>query len=64
MIIWIQPKCSLISIGGGLINISFITFRNIVRSTIIFAFDGPLEVSSDEQFKVRGKFTLSVEEYI
>lgn len=58
-----KPRCSLISIRGGFINISSITFSNAVRSTIRFAFDGPLDVSSDEQFKVRGKLTLSVEEY-
>lgn len=56
------PRCSLISIRGGFINLSSITFSNAVRSTVRFAFDGPLDVS-DEQFKLQGRLTLSVEGY-
>ncbi|XP_020150868.1 uncharacterized protein [Aegilops tauschii subsp. strangulata] len=53
-----NPRCSLISIRGGFINLTSITFTNALRSTVRFAFDGPLDAS-----EVRGILTLSVEGY-
>ncbi|XP_037482029.1 uncharacterized protein LOC119360535 [Triticum dicoccoides] len=55
-----SPRCSLMSIRGGFINLSSITFTNALRSTVRLGFDGPL---NEEQFNLRGMLTLSIEGY-
>uniref|UniRef100_A0A453AKQ6 DUF6598 domain-containing protein n=1 Tax=Aegilops tauschii subsp. strangulata TaxID=200361 RepID=A0A453AKQ6_AEGTS len=57
-----RPRCSLLSIRGGVVNISSITFSNALRCTVRFILDRRVDVSA-KQFYIRGELTLSVEDY-
>ncbi|KAM3372118.1 hypothetical protein ACQJBY_019153 [Aegilops geniculata] len=57
-----KPRCSLLSIRGGVVNISSITFSNALRCTVRFILDRRADVSA-KQFYIRGEVTLSLEDY-